>query len=180
MEVKWGKKGFSDLTWLYDFLAPVSQSVAASAVQSLTAAPTKLLASHARCAASSLVNTKSATRLRDPLSTCCAYGIQKSIDRLSTPCSNTPEHHLSRGEQRQSTARVAASHQPVDYLLGLPGQWPVTVSEARIVSLEKRLGMIDQNPPEGALVELALPVEGGQTAGRHPLCLSGFGRPMVN
>ena len=83
-------------------------------------------------------------------------------------------------QERQPVARVSAAHQAVDDLLGFAGEWPVAVSEARVVGLEKRLGMIDQNPPEGALVELALPVEGGQTAGRHPLCLSGFGRPMVN
>lgn len=82
-------------------------------------------------------------------------------------------------EERQAIARIAATHQAVDYLLGLPGQWPVTVSEARVVSLEKRLGMIDQNPPERTLVELTLPVEGSQTAGQHPLCLSGFRRPMA-
>jgi hypothetical protein len=83
-------------------------------------------------------------------------------------------------EERQPVARVSAAHQAVDDLLGFPGQWPVAVSEARVVGLEKRLGVIDQNPPEGTLVELTLPVEGGQTAGRHPLGLFGFRRPMVN
>jgi len=83
-------------------------------------------------------------------------------------------------EEREAVARVSAAHQAVDDLLGFAGQRPVAVSEARVVGLEKRLGMIDQNPPEGALVELALLLEGGQTAGRHPLGLSGFGRPMVN
>ena len=83
-------------------------------------------------------------------------------------------------EERQAIVRISATHQAVDYLLSRPGQWPVAVSEARVVSLEKRLGMIDQNPPEGTLVELTLPVEGRQTAGQHTLCLSGFRRPMVN
>ena len=83
-------------------------------------------------------------------------------------------------EERQAVARGSAAHQAVDDLLGFPGQRPVAVSEARVGGLEKRLGVIDQNPPEGTLVELALPVEGGQIAGRHPLCLSGFRRPMVN
>ena len=83
-------------------------------------------------------------------------------------------------EERQTVARVSTAHQAVNDLLGLTGQRPVAVSEARVVGLEKRLGVIDQNPPEGTLVELALPVKGGQTAGRHPLCLSGFRRPMVN
>jgi plasmid stabilization system protein ParE len=44
MELKWTKKALSDLNRLYEFLAPVSQPAAARAVQSLTAAPTKLLA----------------------------------------------------------------------------------------------------------------------------------------
>lgn len=44
MELKWTKKALSDLHRLYEFLSPVSQSAAARAVQSLTAALTRLLA----------------------------------------------------------------------------------------------------------------------------------------
>jgi plasmid stabilization system protein ParE len=43
MEVKWTSKALSDLTRLYDFLAPVDQQAAARTVQSLTAAPVRLL-----------------------------------------------------------------------------------------------------------------------------------------
>ncbi len=44
MELKWTSKGLSDLTRLYEFLAPVNQPAAARTVQQLTAAPTTLLA----------------------------------------------------------------------------------------------------------------------------------------
>ncbi len=43
MELKWTSKALSDLARLYEFLAPVNQSAAARAVQSLTKAPTALL-----------------------------------------------------------------------------------------------------------------------------------------
>jgi plasmid stabilization system protein ParE len=43
MELKWTSKALSDLARLYDFLAPVSRQAAARTVQSLTAAPTRLL-----------------------------------------------------------------------------------------------------------------------------------------
>jgi plasmid stabilization system protein ParE len=43
MELKWTSKALSDLARLYDFLAPVSRPAAARTVQSLTAAPTRLL-----------------------------------------------------------------------------------------------------------------------------------------
>jgi len=44
MEVKWTGKGLSDLTRLYGFLATVNRGAAARTVQSLGAAPTRLLA----------------------------------------------------------------------------------------------------------------------------------------
>lgn len=44
MELKWTSKGLSDLTRLYEFLAPVNQPAAARTVQQLTAAPITLLA----------------------------------------------------------------------------------------------------------------------------------------
>lgn len=44
MELKWTGKALSDLARLYEFLAPVSQPAAARIVQSLTAAPARLLA----------------------------------------------------------------------------------------------------------------------------------------
>ena len=44
MELKWTTKALSDLVRLYEFLLPINKQVAASTVQSLTAAPTKLLA----------------------------------------------------------------------------------------------------------------------------------------
>lgn len=44
MELKWTSKALSDLVRLHEFLSPVSKQAAASTVQSLTAAPTKLLA----------------------------------------------------------------------------------------------------------------------------------------
>ncbi len=44
MDLKWTSKAFSDLARLYEFLAPVSRSAAARAVQALSNAPTVLLA----------------------------------------------------------------------------------------------------------------------------------------
>lgn len=44
MVLKWTSKALSDLARLYDFLALVNKAAAARTVQSLTAAPTKLLA----------------------------------------------------------------------------------------------------------------------------------------
>ena len=44
MELKWTSKALSDLVRLYEFLSSVNQQAAASTVQTLTAAPTKLLA----------------------------------------------------------------------------------------------------------------------------------------
>ena len=43
MELKWTSKALSDLAWLYDFLAPVNKRAAARTVQSLIAAPVRLL-----------------------------------------------------------------------------------------------------------------------------------------
>ena len=44
MELKWTSKALSDLTRLYEFLAPINKLAAARTVQSLTSAPTNLLA----------------------------------------------------------------------------------------------------------------------------------------
>lgn len=44
MELKWTSKALSDLGRLYEFLAPVNKSAAIRIVQSLTAAPTTILA----------------------------------------------------------------------------------------------------------------------------------------
>ena len=43
MELKWSSKALSDLVRLHHFLAPVNRSAAARSVQSLTAAPMRLL-----------------------------------------------------------------------------------------------------------------------------------------
>jgi plasmid stabilization system protein ParE len=43
MELKWTSKALSDLVRLYEFLAPVNRQAAARTVQSLTAAPARLL-----------------------------------------------------------------------------------------------------------------------------------------
>ena len=43
MELKWTSKALSDLTRLYDFLAPINKLAAARTVQSLTSAPRNLL-----------------------------------------------------------------------------------------------------------------------------------------
>ena len=43
MELKWTSQALSDLARLYEFLAPVSRSAAARTVQSLVAAPARLL-----------------------------------------------------------------------------------------------------------------------------------------
>ena len=43
MELKWTSKALSDLARLYDFLAQVNKRAAARTVQSLTAAPSRLL-----------------------------------------------------------------------------------------------------------------------------------------
>ncbi len=44
MELKWTDKAVSDMTRLYEFLAPVNREAAARTVQALTAAPTSVLA----------------------------------------------------------------------------------------------------------------------------------------
>lgn len=44
MELKWTNKALSDLARLYEFLGPINQLAAAKTVQSLTKAPTMLLA----------------------------------------------------------------------------------------------------------------------------------------
>lgn len=44
MELKWTSKALSDLTRLYEFLAPINKLAAARTVQSLTSSPTNLLA----------------------------------------------------------------------------------------------------------------------------------------
>ncbi len=43
MELKWTSKALSDLTRLYEFLAPINRSAAARVVQQLAKAPTNLL-----------------------------------------------------------------------------------------------------------------------------------------
>jgi plasmid stabilization system protein ParE len=43
MELKWTSKALSDVARLYEFLAPVNRQAAARTVQSLTAAPARLL-----------------------------------------------------------------------------------------------------------------------------------------
>jgi plasmid stabilization system protein ParE len=43
MELKWTSKALSDLSRLYDFLAPVNRPAALRIVRSLTAAPARLL-----------------------------------------------------------------------------------------------------------------------------------------
>jgi len=43
MDLKWTDKARSDLTRLYDFLAPVNPRAAARAVQALAAAPARLM-----------------------------------------------------------------------------------------------------------------------------------------
>ena len=43
MQLKWTSKANSDLVRLYEFLMPVNQQAAARVVQSLTAAPIRLL-----------------------------------------------------------------------------------------------------------------------------------------
>lgn len=43
MKIKWTSKALSDLVRLYEFLAPVNKSAAACVVQSLSAAPNRLL-----------------------------------------------------------------------------------------------------------------------------------------
>lgn len=44
MKLKWTTKALSDLIRLYQFLSPINKHAAASTVQSLTEAPSKLLA----------------------------------------------------------------------------------------------------------------------------------------
>ncbi len=43
MQLKWTRKALSDLVRLYEFLAPVNKPAAARTVQTLTAAPDRLL-----------------------------------------------------------------------------------------------------------------------------------------
>jgi plasmid stabilization system protein ParE len=44
MELKWTRKALDDMVRLHEFLSPLNKQAAASTVQSLTAAPGKLLA----------------------------------------------------------------------------------------------------------------------------------------
>ena len=43
MELKWTSKALSDLARLHEFLSPLNKQAAATTVQSLTAAPAKLM-----------------------------------------------------------------------------------------------------------------------------------------
>ena len=43
MEIKWTSKSLSDLSRLYNFLAPVNKQAAANTIQSLTGAPNKVI-----------------------------------------------------------------------------------------------------------------------------------------
>ena len=43
MELKWTRKALSDLARLYDFLAPVNSQAAARIVQTLAAAPARII-----------------------------------------------------------------------------------------------------------------------------------------
>ena len=43
MDLKWASKAVSDMARLYEFLAPVNKGAAARTVQTLTAAPSRLL-----------------------------------------------------------------------------------------------------------------------------------------
>jgi len=43
MQIRWTGKAVSDLTRLFEFLAPVNRPAAAKVVRTLTAAPTRLL-----------------------------------------------------------------------------------------------------------------------------------------
>jgi plasmid stabilization system protein ParE len=43
MELKWTSKALSDLARLHEFLSPLNKQTAAATVQSLTAAPAKLM-----------------------------------------------------------------------------------------------------------------------------------------
>ena len=44
MQIEWTSKALMDLARLYDFLAPLNQSVAARVIQNLTQSPNRLLA----------------------------------------------------------------------------------------------------------------------------------------
>ena len=78
MQLKWTSKALSDLARLYDFLAPVNKRAAARTVQSLMAAPARLLEQPrlgeklhvlrvgARPAALDVVHTEGIQFLRDP------------------------------------------------------------------------------------------------------------------
>jgi plasmid stabilization system protein ParE len=44
MDLKWTSKALSDLTRLYEFLAPIDKRAAARTVQALTAVPARLVA----------------------------------------------------------------------------------------------------------------------------------------
>jgi len=43
MQIKWASKALSDLNRLFEFLAPVNRQAAAKTVQSLTAAPGRII-----------------------------------------------------------------------------------------------------------------------------------------
>ena len=50
----------------------------------------------------------------------------------------------------------------------------------RVIDSEKILPVIDQNPPQGTLVELPLAIQRSQGAGRHPSGLSEVRAQVVN
>ncbi len=51
---------------------------------------------------------------------------------------------------------------------------------ARVIGPEELLAVIDQYPPQGALMKLSLTIQGRQATQRHPSGLSDFRRQKVD
>lgn len=83
-------------------------------------------------------------------------------------------------EQREAIARVTATHQSFHDLLGLFGKGTVALFVTGVVGSEELLPMVDQNPPQGTLMELSLTIQRSLATERHPSGLSDFRRQKVD
>src|ERR1035438_4530786 len=78
-------------------------------------------------------------------------------------------------EQCQPILGVPTSQQPLDGLFGSPGQRAVAVLKAALVLAKEGVPVIDQDAPQGALMDLLAPVANALAGLRtfHPPTLAG-------
>ncbi len=69
-------------------------------------------------------------------------------------------------QQREAIVGVAATDKLLDDFFGLQRQWTVRLLIAGFVYLEKMVAVVDQDSPQGTLMELTRTVEGRRGAGR--------------